>query len=138
MSFGKTSKKEQSQEIDPMLRSEAIANTNLIRSLARMGFRPYKGNTIAGFNPAQQAAASMSDSFASAFGFGGAAREAVDAGVGTDDGSGISGFSPFEGMRDAMGSDYNRMKARLDKWFKQAGKKTKYQKEKTTGGGGKK
>ena len=138
MSFGKTSKQEQSQQIDPMLRDEAIANTNLIRALAGLGFNPFLGNQMSGITDATMVAANMADSAANAFGFGGGAAKGLEGLRGTDDGSGIKGFSPFEGMKAAMGDEYDAFREQLDAWFKQASKKTAYKPQLTTGGGGKK
>lgn len=135
MSLSKTSKQESAQQIDPMLRDEAIRNNNLIRALAAMGFNPYVGNTIAGFTDATQAAANMADSFASAFGFDGGAGADVSALRGTDDGSGISGFSPFEGMKAAMGKEYDTFEKQLNKWFKKASQNTPYQDQPSVSGG---
>lgn len=133
MSLGKTSKQEQSQQIDPMLRDEAISTSNLVRALAGLGFNPYKGNTIAAIQPAQRKAMNMANSFAEAFGFDGAAGKGIP--KATKDDAGLKGYSTFKGMKKAMGKDYNKFKDRLDAWFEQASQPVDYQEEHTTSGG---
>ena len=135
MSLGKTSKQEQAQTIDPMLRDEQIRNNNLVRALAGMGYNPFQGNQIAGVSDATMSAAGMADAAANAFGFGGGATQSLEGLQGTDDGSGIKGFSPFEGMKAAMGDEYDAFREQLDAWFKQASKKTPYRAQPTTSGG---
>jgi hypothetical protein len=64
---GKTTEK---QQIDPALRDAALAQLDMARSVGQLGFTPYKGDTVAGFQPAQLAAMQNTNMGLEAFGLG--------------------------------------------------------------------
>lgn len=67
---GKTTEK---QQIDPALQDAALAQLDMARSVGQLGFVPYKGATVAGFQPGQIAAMQNTNAGLDAFGFGTAA-----------------------------------------------------------------
>lgn len=123
--MSKTSQKEATQTIDPMLNAEAQRNFELARLAAALGHNPYKGETIADFTPAQQAAFQNIDSAASAFGMSGGASEPTSTGA-TTGAYGIRGYSPEDAMRES-GSLTPELEAALSEFYAQAGKPTPYQ-----------
>jgi hypothetical protein len=91
---GKTSTQEQSgvQNVDPTLRSEYVNMLNAFKGIASGGEQINQDVTVAGFTPAQEAAFSMGDSAATAFGFTPAGR---DDSIQMDTNAlGIKGYSP--------------------------------------------
>jgi hypothetical protein len=67
---GKTTEK---QQIDPALKDAALAQLDMARSVGQLGFVPYKGATVAGFQPNQIAAMQNTNAGLGAFGLGTAA-----------------------------------------------------------------
>ena len=67
---GKTTEK---QQIDPALRDAALAQLDMARAVGQLGFVPYKGDTVAGFQPGQIAAMQNTNAGLDAFGLGTAA-----------------------------------------------------------------
>jgi hypothetical protein len=67
---GKTTEK---QQIDPALRDAALAQLDMARAVGQLGFVPYKGDTVAGFQPNQIAAIQNNNAGMDAFGFSTAA-----------------------------------------------------------------
>lgn len=68
MSLG--GKKTEKQEIDPALRDAALAQLDMARAVGQLGFVPYKGDTVAGFQPGQIAAMQNTNTGLEAFGLG--------------------------------------------------------------------
>ena len=62
---GKTVEK---QQIDPALRDAALAQLDMARRVGQLGFVPYKGDTVAGFQPGQIAAMQNTNAGLDAFG----------------------------------------------------------------------
>jgi hypothetical protein len=71
MSFG--GKTKETQQIDPALRDAALAQLDMARAVGQLGFVPYKGDTVAGFQPGQIAAMQNTNAGLDAFGLGTAA-----------------------------------------------------------------
>lgn len=67
---GKTTEK---QQIDPALKDAALAQLDIAKSVGQLGFVPYKGATVAGFQPNQIAAMQNTNAGLGAFGLGTAA-----------------------------------------------------------------
>lgn len=67
---GKTTEK---QQIDPALRDAALAQLDMARRVGQLGFVPYKGDTVAGFQPGQIAAIQNTNAGLDAFGLNTAA-----------------------------------------------------------------
>lgn len=67
---GKTVEK---QQIDPALRDAALAQLDMARRVGQLGFVPYKGDTVAGFQPGQIAAMQNTNAGLDAFGLNTAA-----------------------------------------------------------------
>lgn len=67
---GKTTEK---QQIDPALKDAALAQLDMARAVGQLGFVPYKGATVAGFQPNQIAAMQNTNAGLDAFGFNTAA-----------------------------------------------------------------
>lgn len=65
---GKTT---QTNTIDPDLKAAALANLRMARNVGQLGFVPYKGDTVAGLQPAQIAAMQNTNTGLEAFGLGG-------------------------------------------------------------------
>jgi hypothetical protein len=65
---GKTT---QTQQIDPDLKAAALANLEMAQRVGRLGFVPYKGATVAGFQPAQIGAMQNTNTGLEAFGLSG-------------------------------------------------------------------
>ena len=55
--------------IDPDLKAAALAQLEMARRVGQLGFVPYKGATVAGFQPSQIAASNMLNTGLEAFGF---------------------------------------------------------------------
>jgi hypothetical protein len=68
MSLG--GKTKETQQIDPALRDAALAQLDMARRAGQLGFVPYKGDTVAGFQPAQIAAMQNTNAGLEAFGLG--------------------------------------------------------------------
>jgi hypothetical protein len=68
MSLG--GKTKETQQIDPALRDAALAQLDMARRVGQLGFVPYKGDTVAGFQPAQIAAMQNTNAGLEAFGLG--------------------------------------------------------------------
>lgn len=62
---GKTT---ETKEIDPDLKAAALEQLAMAKMIGQLGFVPYKGDTVAGFQPAQRAAMQNTNSGLSAFG----------------------------------------------------------------------
>ena len=67
---GKTT---ETKQIDPALRDAALAQLDMARAVGQLGFVPYKGDTVAGFQPNQIAAIQNNNAGLDAFGFSTAA-----------------------------------------------------------------
>lgn len=67
---GKTT---ETQQIDPALRDAALAQLDMARRVGQLGFVPYKGDTVAGFQPSQIAAIQNNNAGLDAFGLNTAA-----------------------------------------------------------------
>jgi hypothetical protein len=68
MSLG--GKTKETQQIDPALRDAALAQLDMARAVGQLGFVPYKGDTVAGFQPGQIAAMQNTNTGLEAFGLG--------------------------------------------------------------------
>jgi hypothetical protein len=68
MSFG--GKTKETQQIDPALRDASLAQLDMARAVGQLGFVPYKGDTVAGFQPGQIAAMQNTNTGLEAFGLG--------------------------------------------------------------------
>lgn len=62
---GKTTQK---NEIDPDLKAAALEQLAMAKKVGQLGFAPYKGDTVAGFQPAQRAAMQNTNAGLGAFG----------------------------------------------------------------------
>jgi hypothetical protein len=57
-------------EIDPQLKAAALEQLEMAKRVGQLGFVPYKGDTVAGFQPAQLAAMQNTNTGLEAFGLG--------------------------------------------------------------------
>jgi hypothetical protein len=131
--MSKTSKQEQVQEIDPQIRSESEALTSLARTVAGLGYQPYRGNTVADFTPAQKAAFAGTDAASAAFGMPTGAAAGGPTGA-TEGAYGIMGFSPQTVVEKSQ-PDYANLTQRLQAIFNQAATPAPTRAPHRTGGG---
>lgn len=68
MSLG--GKQNTTQKVDPDLKAAALAQLEMAKKVAQLGFVPYTGATVAGLQPSQVAAMNNTDLGAAAFGLG--------------------------------------------------------------------
>ena len=66
--MSKTSKDVTTQQVDPAMAKESSALVNLFKGIAKEGYQPNRGVTIADFTPQQKAAMASTDAAAAAFG----------------------------------------------------------------------
>ena len=103
MAGGKTSKK--TSEINENLANIAANNYAMAQDIARLGYQPNRGVTVAAFTPQQEAAMRGTNAAATAFGLPSVADPMAGMPAPETSAGGVRGYS--------SGADYDQMLARL-------------------------
>lgn len=114
--MGKGKSSSQEMKINPELAAAAKENYGMAQQIAKLGYQPNRGVTIAGFTPQQQAAMSGNVNAASAFGLPTAAPMAGMPPTETS-ATGIQGYSTGAEYDDMLSKLPAGYRAQIDSFF---------------------